>query len=165
MVKLLQALKDLGIDAVIAGGAVRDQIRGVEPTDIDIWLLGDTSAILPAMLLSLLQQGRLVDLSESQYDAIPVDHLIKGNYQDGQGIWRKVDIIIPTHHYKSPVELVSSFDYSINQGFVGIDCGVYKPDLTRLYVVNDTRITDERTVRFQGMVDMYNQQKSFELGD
>ena len=98
MVKLLQAVKDVGIDEVIAGGAVRDQVRGVEPNDIDVWLLGDTTAVDLSMLEGLLQSVDHVDLSESQYDAIPVDHLIKGNYQDGKGIWRKVDIILPSQH-------------------------------------------------------------------
>ena len=163
MIKLLQALKDLGIDAVIAGGAVRDQIRGVEPTDIDVWCLGDTSDVLPAMLMSLLDDAVFSDCTE--YDEVPIDLLIKGTLTDALGVERNVDIIVPTHKYKSPIDLVSSFDYNINQGFVGIDCGIYKPDLTRLYGVNTTRVTEERTVRFQAMVDMYNQQKSFELGD
>jgi hypothetical protein len=159
MIKLLQALKDAGITAVIAGGAVRDQVRGVEPNDIDMWCLGDTSELDIHSILPLLDDAQFVDVGD--YDEVlAVSKLVKGKFTDAQGKVRKVDIIVPAYHFHSPIELVSNFDYNINQGFIGLDCGVYKPDLTRLYAVRDERQPTERTERFSAMVQYYNDQQS-----
>ena len=157
MIKLLQQLKDMGINAVVAGGAVRDQIRGVDPTDIDVWLLGDTSNVNPDVLASLLTNPEVQDNTDSAYYNVRI--LVKGSYVDSGGITRRVDIIVPGEHYNSPVELVGSFDFSINQGFVGIDCGFYRPDLSSLTIINADRVTSERYARFQAMVDYYNHQE------
>lgn len=166
MIELLKDLKAMGITAIVAGGAIRDNIRGVEPKDIDVWVLGNPAYDLEAVS-KLVNCKAVIDLAGDQYDAIPVKHLIKGRYKDSKGIWRDIDIIFPQEIYSSPIELVSSFDYNINQGFVGLDCGVYKPDLSLLYVVNDARITEERADKFTLMVDMYNQQQELarNIGD
>ncbi len=158
MIKLLQQLKDMGINAVIAGGAVRDKVRGVEPEDIDVWLLGDTSDVNPDVLASLLTDTQIFANTDIEY--ITARILIKGYYVDSGGTNRKVDIIVPRVHYHNPIELVSTFDFNINQGFVGIDCGLYKPDLSELRVINIRRVTPERRERFQAMVNMYNDQEA-----
>tara|TARA_R110000851_G_scaffold83379_2_gene182169 strand:+ start:59 stop:592 length:534 start_codon:yes stop_codon:yes gene_type:complete len=161
MIKLLQALKDAGITAVIAGGAVRDQVRGVEPNDIDVWCLGDTTDIDTDVLLGVLDAftAELIDVGDYD-DVLSISQLVKGKFTDAQGKVRDVDIIVPAYHFNSPIDLVSKFDYNVNQGFIGLDCGVYKPDLTRLYRTGTDNIKSERTERFTAMVQYYNDQQS-----
>ena len=158
MIKLLQELKAIGITAIIAGGAVRDIVRGVKPNDIDVWCLGDTSSIDPAMLMSLLDDAKVTETGDYE-DVLSIRLLVEGTFTDAQGQVQSVDIIVPEYYFHSPLDLVSHFDYNINQGFVGLDCGIYKPDLTQLYTVRKDRQSPERTERFQAMVDYYNQQQ------
>ena len=148
----------MGINAVVAGGAIRDKVRGVSPEDIDVWLLGDTSNVNPDVLASLLMDAKVFDNDDSDYFDVRV--LVKGYYVDSTGVNRKVDIIIPWVHYNNAIELVGTFDYNINQGFVGIDCGFYQPDLSELRIINPERTDPERTARFRAMVQYYNDQEA-----
>lgn len=111
-VNVLQTLKDGCIDGIVAGGWIRDKLNGVEPKDLDIFVLGEPD-----------RHHVEVTMMNCDFHTWNDTPHYYGNYENndmrddvvGVTKYKERDLDIIIMKQDSPIEVISNFDVSVCQ--------------------------------------------------
>ncbi len=128
-VNILQTLKEDCIDAIVAGGWIRDKLNGVEPNDLDIFVLGNPDRYEVEQAVSYCDFH--------QWNDCPKYY---GNYNDcdmrddvvGVAKYKERDLDIIIMKQRCPIEVISNFDVSVCQLY-----GILNGDKIDVYASSD----------------------------
>lgn len=111
--RVVRILDENGIDAMIAGGAVRDMLHGKEPKDFDVVVLGQVSLEEASLALEPLERqefGEGASCTTNEAGASRhIDWVIKVF-----GQYTTLDIIQQSCHPTTAEEAVEAFDCTLN---------------------------------------------------